>query len=306
MSNSEQCDDKEFFEASSPPQPQTSITDPTHVPSSMSQELTPFQRMFYEPNLPPQPQPSLQEPIPKLTPFQRMFSNQIPSPQPKLQRHIPQLRPFHFQSIFSHPIPPPQRPILYFPPGPSHPPPPSPPHQPPRVRARLNPLSEKSETILIPFPWVTNRRAKLHSLHYLRQNGIVNITGEVQCKRCDTTFEMSFDMTEKFPKLWTYILENRQFMNDRAPANVWMNPTLPDCVHCNQENCVKPIIAKKKKNINWLFRLLGQLLGCCNLAQLKYCCKHTNNHRIGANDRVLYLTYLALCKQLDSTRPFNL
>ncbi|CAK8568235.1 unnamed protein product [Lathyrus sativus] len=242
-----------------------------------------------------------------------MFSNQIPSPQPTVQRLVPQLRPFHFQPIFSHPIPPPQplipppqRPILYFSPGPSHPPPPSPPHQPPRVRARLNPRSEKSETIPIPFPWATNRRAKLHSLHYLRHNGIVNIIGDVQCKRCDTIFEMSFDVTKKFPKLWTYILENRQFMNDRAPPNVWMNPTLPDCVHCNQENCVKPIIVKKKKNINWLFLLLGQLLGCCNLAQLKYCCKHTNNHRTDTKDIVLYLTYLALCKQLDSTRPFNL
>ncbi|CAI8599197.1 unnamed protein product [Vicia faba] len=312
MSNSNQHESKESSETSSPPELQSSIHDPQHVPRSMSKELTPFQRMFSDPNLPPQPQQSLQDPIPKLTPFQRMFSKQIPPPQPTVQSRVPQLRPFHFQPIFSHPVPRPrplipplQQPILYFPPRPSHPPPPSPPYQPPRVRARLNLPSEKSETIPIPFPWATNRRASIHSIHYLRQNGIVNITGDVQCKRCDAAFQMSFDVREKFPELWTYILENRQFMNDRAPPNVWMNPTLPDCVHCNQENCVKPIIAKKKKNINWLFLLLGQLLGCCNLAQLKYCCKHTNNHRTGAKDRVLYLTYLALCKQLDSTGPFN-
>lgn len=305
MSNSEQHEGKEFSKESSPPQPQPLIQSSQDVPSSMPKELTPFQLMFSEPNVPPRPQQLLQDPIPILTPFQRMFSKQIPPPQPSVRNHVPELRPFHFQPIFSHPISLPQRPILYYPPRPSHPPPPSPPYQPPRVRARLNLRGEKSETIPIPFPWATNRRAKLHSLHYLRQNGIVNITGDVQCKRCEATFEMSYDVREKFPELWKYILENRQFMNDRAPPNVWMNPTLPDCVHCNQENCVKPIIAKKKKNINWLFLLLGQLLGCCNLAQLKYCCKHTNNHRTGAKDRVLYLTYLALCKQLDSTGPFN-
>ncbi|KAH7510958.1 hypothetical protein FEM48_ZijujUnG0061700 [Ziziphus jujuba var. spinosa] len=48
-----------------------------------------------------------------------------------------------------------------------------------------------------------------------------------------------------------------------------------------------------------------EMLGCCTLEQLKYFCKHTKNHRTGAKDRVLYLTYLGLCKQLDPTGPFD-
>jgi hypothetical protein len=108
----------------------------------------------------------------------------------------------------------------------------------------------------------------------------------------DTSFQKSVNLS---PKIDT--------MNDRA--TIWMNPRLSRCENCNQENCVKPIIADKKRSINWLFLLLGQMLGCCTLAQLKYFCKHTKNHRTGAKDRLLYLTYLGLCKQLDLNGPFH-
>jgi hypothetical protein len=47
------------------------------------------------------------------------------------------------------------------------------------------------------------------------------------------------------------------------------------------------------------------MLGCCTLDQLKYFCKHTKNHRTGAKDRVLFLAYLGLCKQLDPNGPFD-
>jgi hypothetical protein len=93
-------------------------------------------------------------------------------------------------------------------------------------------------------------------------------------------------------------------MHDRAPSD-WMNPVLPRCQFCDQENSVKPVIANKKQKINWLFLLLGQMLGCCTLDQLKYFCKHTKNHRTGAKDRVLYLAYLGMCKQLDPNGPFD-
>ncbi|KAL4352204.1 hypothetical protein GQ457_06G007910 [Hibiscus cannabinus] len=52
--------------------------------------------------------------------------------------------------------------------------------------------------------------------------------------------------------------------------------------------------------------LLGKMLGCCKLSELKYFCKHTKNHKTGAKDRVLYLTYMGLCKQLDPTGPFHI
>lgn len=162
----------------------------------------------------------------------------------------------------------------------------------------------QSETIPPPFPWATDRRAMVHRLDYLLAHNITTISGEVQCKRCDAKYEIEYDLREKFGEVATYIRENRDNMHNRAPA-VWMNPNLPVCKSCKQNNCVKPA-SSKKRDINWLFLLLGQMLGCCRIAELKYFCKHTKNHRTGAKDRVLYYTYLDICKQLDPSGPFEI
>ncbi|KZV22794.1 hypothetical protein F511_24841 [Dorcoceras hygrometricum] len=173
---------------------------------------------------------------------------------------------------------------------------------PSRGRARRSSNSQyssregKSEMVQPQYPWATNRRATVYSLSYLLSKQIHSISGDVQCKRCERQYSMEYDLRQKFIEIGTFIAENKSLMHDRAPK-IWMNPTLPTCRFCEQENSVKPIIADKKKSINWLFLLLGQLLGCCALEQLKYFCKHTKNHRTGAKDRVLYLTYLGLCKQ---------
>ncbi|XVE93560.1 hypothetical protein REPUB_Repub01dG0205400 [Reevesia pubescens] len=177
-----------------------------------------------------------------------------------------------------------------------------------RVRVRRNakqaPREGKSETVPPPFPWATAHKATVHSVNYLLSKQIFTITGEVQCKRCERQYDIAYDLKDKFAEIGSFIAENKSAMHDRAP-NVWMTPVLPKCKFCDQENCVKPVISEKKKSINWLFLLLGQMLGCCTLEQLKYFCKHTKNHRTGAKDRVLYLTYLGLCKQLDPNGPFN-
>ncbi|KAK8613563.1 hypothetical protein V6N13_101321 [Hibiscus sabdariffa] len=162
----------------------------------------------------------------------------------------------------------------------------------------------RSETIEALYPWATKYRATVHSLEYLLSKGICTITGVVQCKRCERQFEIGYDLREKFKEVATYIARNKSSMHDRAPG-VWLNPVLPKCKFCHQENIAKPVIAQRKKHIDWLFLLLGQLLGCCTLSQLKYFCKHTKNHCTGAKDRVLYLTYLCLCKQLDPSGPFD-
>ncbi|CAI9104487.1 OLC1v1003168C1 [Oldenlandia corymbosa var. corymbosa] len=165
--------------------------------------------------------------------------------------------------------------------------------------------AKMNEPVLIPpFPWATTQRATIHTLDYLVSKQILNIGGEVHCKRCDRKFEMEFDLRQNFVEVGTFIAQNKSNMHDRAPG-VWMNPVLPACKLCEEDNCVKPIIPEDKDAINWLFLLLGQLLGCCTLEQLKYFCKHTKNHRTGAKDRVLFLTYLTLCKQLDPNGPFD-
>nr|XP_043620039.1 uncharacterized protein LOC122591875 [Erigeron canadensis] len=162
----------------------------------------------------------------------------------------------------------------------------------------------KSPTIEPPFTWATNQRATVYSLEYLTEKGINVIKGDVQCKRCNKQYQIEQDVQTKFKEVSRYVKENKYTMMDRAP-DTWLNPVLPKCQFCAQENCVKPIISDKKRSINWLFLLLGQMVGCCSLAQLKYFCKHTRNHRTGAKDRVLFLTYLGLCKQLDPNGPYE-
>ncbi|KAF8405197.1 hypothetical protein HHK36_010097 [Tetracentron sinense] len=160
------------------------------------------------------------------------------------------------------------------------------------------PRDGKGDTVPVPFPWATDHRATVHNLHYLLSHGLSTITGDVQCKECERQYQIEFDLEKRFREVVSYIVANNEMMYDRAPS-VWMNPILPNCSFCEKMGCVKPIMPLKKKTINWLFLFLGQMLGCCTLDHLKYFCKHTKNHRTGAKDRVLYLTYLNLCKQLD-------
>ncbi|CAK9238220.1 unnamed protein product [Sphagnum jensenii] len=160
------------------------------------------------------------------------------------------------------------------------------------------PLKKKGLQIQPPFPWSTEYRAKNYSLEWILHLGITSIRGEVQCKRCDgmTTVEVSLEAT--FAQLDRYFMENKHSLHDRAPKH-WMVPRLLDCTLCHQSDCVKPIVAEKKREINWLFLLLTQTLGLCTLDQLKFFCKHNDKHRTGAKDRVLYSTYGGLLKQLN-------
>ncbi|KAK7351840.1 hypothetical protein VNO77_11572 [Canavalia gladiata] len=156
----------------------------------------------------------------------------------------------------------------------------------------------KSETIPPPFPWATDRRASIHSYKYLVENNILTITGNVYCKSCTKKYEMGFNLSEKLTDLCIFIRNNHETMHDRAPK-VWRDPVFPNCEYCGHENSVRPSLADtKKKEINWLFLLLGQMIGCCTLEQLKYFCKYSFSHRTAAKDRLLYSTYMDLCKQL--------
>ncbi|KAF7810901.1 bromodomain-containing protein 4-like [Senna tora] len=198
-----------------------------------------------------------------------------------------------------------------LPPSPPQPSPsPSPSPNPfPTSRTRRNPSrgprKTKSATIPEPFPWATNKRAVVHSLNYLRENQILTITGAVKCKTCDGESgydTVSFDLESKFAEVSRYVEMNKCRMHDRAP-DVWDKPRLPSCRKCG--NSVRPVVSEKKRSINWLFLLLGQMLGSCTLGQLKYFCKHNKFFRTGAKNRILYITYLGLCKQLDPMGPFD-
>ncbi|GMI80059.1 hypothetical protein HRI_001675200 [Hibiscus trionum] len=180
----------------------------------------------------------------------------------------------------------------------SHPRPPR-----PRRNTAQTLKQDESKTIPRPFPWATTQHATVHSLDYLLSHNITTISGEVQCKRCDKVYTIKYDLLQKFREVSDFIKEHKFALHDRAPP-VWMNPNLPGCESCG--SCVRPVVVEDKSSINWLFLLLGQMLGCCKLSELQYFCEHTKNHKTGAKDRVLYLTYLGLCKQLDPTGPFDI
>jgi hypothetical protein len=122
------------------------------------------------------------------------------------------------------------------------------------------------------------------------------------CCRCDAMTPVMYNILEKYNEVTNYIITNKNTMFNRAPPE-WLSPPLPDCEVCGGPGCMRPVMAVKKRHINWLFLLLGQTLGCCNLDQLKYFCKHSKNHRTGSKSHVLYLTYLTLCNQLDPSFP---
>ncbi|KAF8093382.1 hypothetical protein N665_0383s0014 [Sinapis alba] len=157
--------------------------------------------------------------------------------------------------------------------------------------------------IVPPYPWATTRPARVHNLRYLYLNNINVISGQVHCKPCGSIQTMEYNLPDKFGELYRYIYDNKEELRQRAPK-VWSCPKLTPCCSC--KNGMKPVIGENKEKINWLFLLLGQMLGCCTLDQLRYFCDKTSQHRTGAKDRVLYITYFGICKQLDPCDLFNL
>ncbi|KAE8692690.1 hypothetical protein F3Y22_tig00110831pilonHSYRG00459 [Hibiscus syriacus] len=122
----------------------------------------------------------------------------------------------------------------------------------------------------------SNHRATVHELQYLLSNGIRTITGDVQCKRCERQYQMEYDLIEKYTEIGGYIAQQREAGD-----------------FSQEESHQLAILAA------------NQMIGCCTLEHLNYFCKHTNLHRTAAKDRVIYLAYLCLCKQLDPTGPFD-
>ncbi|KAK7332670.1 hypothetical protein VNO80_29425 [Phaseolus coccineus] len=155
---------------------------------------------------------------------------------------------------------------------------------------------EDEETIVPPFPWATNKRARIHSYTYLGQKNITRISGNVQCKKCSREFEMELDVVKKWNELLRFVNKKRESMNDRAPEE-WMEPVFPKCENCGVEGLAPLLSGVKKKAINWLFLLLSQTLGCCTIKQLKYFCKHTKNHRTASKNHLVYSTFVGLYKQ---------
>ncbi|CAK9328836.1 unnamed protein product [Citrullus colocynthis] len=162
----------------------------------------------------------------------------------------------------------------------------------------------KTETIPAPYPWAKNRRAIIRSMRNLVGDGMLKIVGKMKCKKCEEESEIEYDLEEKFGEVEKFIVQNKSKMYNRAPE-VWNAPKRLDCERCSGERCVGAVIGKKR-DINWLFLFLGQMVGFCSLEQLKYFCKHTRNHQTGARNRLLYIAYFSLCNQLNPYGQYHL
>ncbi|KAI3910955.1 hypothetical protein MKW92_024103 [Papaver armeniacum] len=122
----------------------------------------------------------------------------------------------------------------------------------------------------------TNQIANIHTLDYLLSRNIKHISGDVQCKKCNNVLNIEFDLEAKFMEILQYIV-------------------LPSCGNNSQANSLKPLLNQKKKEINWLFLFLGQMIGCCSLARLKY------------YYHLFFLSYLGICHHLQpADLPFRM
>lgn len=177
-------------------------------------------------------------------------------------------------------------------------------NQQPKVIYRI----KRQKLIAPPYPWATERRATVHTLRQLLDEGFNKISGQVRCKICKAIEIVSYDLKEKFQEIVKFVIQGQGEWRDRDRApKQWTDPILRTCRFCKSENSCAPILANKKRRMNWLFMFLGQSIGCATLDQLTYFCKHTksNVHRSVSRDRMLLHTYLALCKQLDPKSPFH-
>ncbi|KAI9126875.1 hypothetical protein K1719_002471 [Acacia pycnantha] len=183
--------------------------------------------------------------------------------------------------------------------------PPSEPEQEPpaedQARGRRPRNSKKpgwTATIEPPYPWATSSRGKVLSMEELSSKNITKIRGNVSCKECKKQFEIEYDLQSKFSEVVSFITENLEDMNDRAPS-MWLKPEDLDCEYCNKTKCVQPLPPRRKRETNWLFLFLGQLIGYCNLTHLKYLFKHNDHHRTAGKDHLVYFAYTILHSQLD-------
>ncbi|XP_062094279.1 uncharacterized protein LOC133800338 [Humulus lupulus] len=156
------------------------------------------------------------------------------------------------------------------------------------------------------YPWAMAQLCKVRSFEYLMENRITAIRGDLRCRNCKQEFEMELDLMKEFLEVGSFIERTKEDMRDRAPLS-WLKPKLPTCPSCHQDSS-EPVVIDSQNDgysINWLFLLLAQLLGCCTLQHLKLFCKTNEIHRTGAKDRLLYLAYVNLCKQLHPNGPFD-
>ncbi|KAG0463439.1 hypothetical protein HPP92_019508 [Vanilla planifolia] len=153
------------------------------------------------------------------------------------------------------------------------------------------------ERIDPPFPWATDRHARVRSLEELRRLNISKVKGSHVCKECSYRKETEYEIEELFEKVVTFVKLNvAEIQNDRSPKE-WLKPSGPTCPICRRP--MKPEAAGTIEKTNWLFLLLEQAIGHLDLRLLKYFCKHNGIHRTGAKDRLLCSTYLKLCTQVD-------
>ncbi|OAY70531.1 hypothetical protein ACMD2_23784 [Ananas comosus] len=166
-------------------------------------------------------------------------------------------------------------------------------------RRRRRPLRPStSDRIPPPFPWAGDHRATVRPLAELVASGITQIKGELCCRSCDAHEVVTYDLLSKFEEDVKPLYRRvQEYESDRASDSL-LNPKYRDCPSCGLQRGMRPVVAQRKRDINWLFMLLDGTLGCLNMKILAYFCRRNGCHSTGARDRKLYYAFTGLCVQL--------
>ncbi|XP_021849478.1 uncharacterized protein [Spinacia oleracea] len=166
------------------------------------------------------------------------------------------------------------------------------------------------------YPHAKPEPAKIHSLNYLLQNHILIVSKDFKCgnSECNQMYKVTYDIQTKFQELVEFIrTEKDKSLNGGVAPEKWLTPTttLPECSNCRRKCDVDSLLGSDDRvsesayhKIDWLFLLLGRLLGVCEWNQLNYFCINNNidrsvNGMVASTSQLLYRVYFDLCRQLQ-------
>lgn len=159
-----------------------------------------------------------------------------------------------------------------------------------------------------PFPWAANTTGtKICTLEYILYTlHIDSVSADFKCMICGDVEKVEYNLAHKYMQVSDYIHRKGTKMGGIA-SNSWQFPTRPQCKNCNNKRrCLEEVIKKDNNSINWLFLFVGKLIGCCKVQQLKEFCEQNEIECSGTKPRLVYLTYLGLCKQLDPQASYDM
>ncbi|KAK1357840.1 hypothetical protein POM88_051096 [Heracleum sosnowskyi] len=155
-------------------------------------------------------------------------------------------------------------------------------------------------------PWLEEAKATVKNLNILFQEHHYSITGEMKCRHCRRTYNMSFDLVEKLEDLRKYVKANKAQLKKEIATQEWAVPGGVSCKMCPGGSAF-PVIPSEKKKIDWLLFFLTQTIGNLTVNHLQYFLKHQpiNYHKVVNKSSIVYLVYKRIYDQLGEAWPIQ-